>query len=400
MIVIFLGHLPDEYRQRYLPGLALLLEANLHVFTSGFIVISGYLFGYSRHGQVTQFRPFLLKRILQIYPLYLATYLAILMQELLKGNPVPWKVVPIELTLLQSILFFLPKQDFLMFPIWTASVLILCYALFPWLSKRLDRLGNRQLLLLLLSIWVGYVVADIGFLKLMLAWPRHVLLLDLVQHISFPFRLWEFVAGVALAILVRRNPWLVAWGPAGTVRFLLVLAGFTGVVCLTDAGSHPAITALVPHYREWRCAYLPLLLALTLAASFKPSQGRVTRFLDAAGGASMAFYIVGGAVFTAVFLRVNRYFDLGTVKHGAIAWELERLGGRRVISPSELIFHQYPGPFLLAVEIALLVLLSFQLYWKAVVPVSNWLYLRLTRKYAGRRGAGTSDATVGPVRRT
>lgn len=165
---------------------------------SFFYLVSGFVLAWSaREGD----RPalFYRRRFARIYPSYLAVWAATLALSTLSGDTLGW-VDLAPLTLLQSwvpidAVYFATSAVF-----WSLSCEAFFYLVFPWVFPLLRDLSTARLVWVLLGCVVG--VATIASATAM--WFDDATVFWFAT-IFPPARLLEFIAGITLALLVKRG---------------------------------------------------------------------------------------------------------------------------------------------------------------------------------------------------
>ena len=158
--------------------------------------------------------------------------------------------------------------------VWFLSVLLFCYAVFPLFVQPFRRLGFYGRLLGPLFFWIVGIVGSLfvpdsdSFFK---AFP--------------PFRLYEFVAGMALgmeAVDIRKSQ-------AG-IRSIPLLAGLFWFVCIAFLQKRVPGFSSIAFYTVWTPGSLALVQGLSCAKVKLPS-GALGRSIVFLSGISFPFYM-------------------------------------------------------------------------------------------------------------
>jgi peptidoglycan/LPS O-acetylase OafA/YrhL len=198
-------------------------------------------------------------------------------------------------------------------PAWTISVLLLCYAIFPYATAWLRRRGVAQLVLIVAGCWAAMLLpTTLHFARLATGFtpasdaPDSVL--EAMLHAFPPFRLPDFIAGMALARLLATQR-LVA---ARTLALVGVLA-FGGVVAFLAA------PLALPERFVANGLLSPLFGLVLLGAASAPES--LERVLDrlrlaALGEASLSLFLLHMPLMLALAAVGRR----GLLPHAAFVW--------------------------------------------------------------------------------
>ena len=194
---------------------------------SGFILVHVYGDVFAQGLGLRQIGCFLIRRLARIYPLHLATILAILVIMRFRLGPEEQAGLIPNLTLTHA--WGLSERYVLNAPSWSISVEFGAYLAFPVLAYLLARRGG----------WLG--LAAISLIGAVALWPLGAGSLDL--HVTGSRHVWlRGVVAFPLGMLMAHLVGLVAPGArAGAVQLGAVLA-FAGQIAL----GAPEITLLVP----------------------------------------------------------------------------------------------------------------------------------------------------------
>ena len=251
-----------------------------------FFVISGFVITVSADGLLRKARParvFLWRRVLRVIPLYwLLTAVKVLLVTLLPdlsahGSPSWWNCV--------SSFLFVPSLNPSgeirpVIPVgWTLNFEAFFYVLF---AVALLRRRDFVRVLVPLTCAIGLL----GFWRTA-AWPVWTVLADPM--------LFEFVAGVGIAVAVKRGR-----TPARVIAWLLLVAGGLGLAVIV-----PAVVTTANRLVVWG---LPAAMVVLGCAALEPElKRRLPGWLLLLGSASYAIYLVQ----TFVLPVLGHAFDWG-----------------------------------------------------------------------------------------
>lgn len=197
------------------------------IAVSFFFFLSGFVLAYNYH-EVKRVRNFYWKRIIRLYPLYLITFLIVLLSQYFLNAQLPDVVHLIANGLgLQS---WLPGYALQVnFPSWSLSVEFFFYATFPLLLWVFKRINWTLFSVLVLLIWLIGLAQHIYFVE-MLYDPNRYFLEQFILY--FPlFHFTTFLAGFYGGKLIHRlqqksYPSLLysILGSLGIVLFMLLMS--------------------------------------------------------------------------------------------------------------------------------------------------------------------------------
>lgn len=251
---------------------------------SFFFVLSGFVLTWSsRPGEPA--RAFLRRRIVKIYPNHVVTWaVCLLLFAWASGGPLAWFT---NLLLLQG---YFPQPTISLSgnpPSWSLCSEMLFYLCFPLLIGPLRRIPVRRLWFWATAMVVGTVVVQLinQFLIPGTARAPEYPIPDMQMWFGYSFpvnRLFEFVLGAVLALLVRAGRWpRIGLVPAG----LLLLAGYTAALYMPVSYSF-IVSTIVP---------IGVLIA---TVADRDARGRRTvfggRVMVWLGEVSYAFYLCQG----------------------------------------------------------------------------------------------------------
>jgi peptidoglycan/LPS O-acetylase OafA/YrhL len=288
--------------QRFAADYAFVLGYAGPLGVSFFFVLSGFVLTWSsRPGEPA--RAFLRRRVVKIFPNHVVTWaVALVLFAWATGGPVAW----FSNLLLIHDYFPAPVINLSVNPpSWSLCAEMLFYASFPFLIGPLRRIPVRRLWFWALGMVAGAFAIELVNQFLMPATAKSSVnpMSDLQFWFGYllpPTRMFEFVLGALLALLVRAGKWpRVGLVPAA----LLLLAGYTA-----------ALYAPV-YYALFAVTLLPVgvLIASVADADLRgqrtPFGGRVMVWL---GNVSFAFYLCQGlTLFYARSLFADKLFSTG-----------------------------------------------------------------------------------------
>lgn len=179
--------------------------------TSLFFILSGFLLAYLYAGRIfgdQAQKKFVSQRWARLLPANVAGLgFLLIAQGLLGHSSVDWSVLAQCLLLVQT--WDVGNERAMNVPAWSMSCILFFYLIFPVLLPRIERLKTVQLQLLMLGLWL---LSAVGFPELARwpgifeasSWTGHL-------HTSPLLRASEFILGMGLAILVRRNGLPSVW---------------------------------------------------------------------------------------------------------------------------------------------------------------------------------------------
>ncbi len=193
------------------PFLALIREG--HVAVSLFMVLSGFIFTYGALGKTLLYRPFIINRLLRIYPLYV-----VMLLFGLSANPYTFSLSSVAVTLLPISDFAMTSAPPVVHMSWAIAVEFQFYLLFPFLLARLNEGAVRTV--------VGIIVAATLFRMLgvgLWANPRDLSYWHLAGRID------QFALGMGAAVLmVRLRDRVALWRGILLFSIPLVIATIFG----------------------------------------------------------------------------------------------------------------------------------------------------------------------------
>lgn len=188
-----------------------------------FFVLSGFVMFYAHHrdiGQPREVRPFLLKRLIRIYPVYWVVFAAVLVMNVVGNNPVLDQSG--GLSYVVSSFFLWPVDTLPLLNVaWTLTHEMLFYVLFALLLYR-KSLG--------VAIFLAWLVAILGASLSSMEWSRPMAVILNRNNVEFflgMFVAYIFVRGNRLK---RAGTWLLV-GLA-----LFIAGGVLDVYAKTDKG--------------------------------------------------------------------------------------------------------------------------------------------------------------------
>ena len=305
-LVVVYGHLVNLLARQHAVVSAGLERLPGAIGVDLFFVISGFVITVSADGLVGKARPagvFLWRRVLRVVPLYwLLTAGKVLLLGVMpklsaRGAPPWWNVV--------TSFLFVPSMNAAgeirpVIPVgWTLNFEAFFYVLF---AVALLRRGKFVRVLLPLTCAVGLL----GFLRTP-AWPVGTVLADPI--------LFEFMAGVGIALLVKRG-----WMPGRAAGWMLLVAGGVGLAAIA-----PGVVTTANRPLLWG---LPAAMVVLGCATLEPGLKRVLpRWLLLLGSASYAIYLVQTFVLPGLGLVLARGGRLGQVAEVGLGLLVTTLAG-------------------------------------------------------------------------
>jgi peptidoglycan/LPS O-acetylase OafA/YrhL len=222
-----------------------------------FFVLSGFVLTWSARARDTR-RAFWQRRFAKIYPLHVVTLIMVVGLPSAAAAAIAAPDVLAHLTLTQVWLPGRPAYSWGNGPSWTLCAEAFFYLCWPFLVVPLRSRSARQLWWLL-----GLLVVAVPAVNAALATWSDRFRAEWVGYVLPPVRMAEFVAGMALALLVRRGRWAgpglraslliwcaaaaastlmpvpLAYGPVLLLPTLLVIAAATGA----DTAGHRTVWA-------------------------------------------------------------------------------------------------------------------------------------------------------------
>lgn len=247
-----------------------------------FFVLSGFILTHA-YGRVLQegaisVTAYLYRRAARIFPLHLATGIAVMLFLNWRGDTPALSTVLLNLTLLHSWSPELQVHYSLNSPSWSLSNELFFYTLFPWLVKLPEPMLRRIFLagMALIALSTGAIAVIYG---------GYSPLLDWLFYVFPPTRLFEFIAGILLY-----RAWQHGFGQplAGTGAEIATVAVLLAVMAGVD-------WFWVPLVLRYQVIYLLPMAALVLI--FAHGKGALSRWLhhpvlQLLGEASFAFYLI------------------------------------------------------------------------------------------------------------
>lgn len=247
-----------------------------------FFVLSGFIlthaYGRALSGRSISVTPYLYRRAARIFPLHLATGLAVLMFLNWRGDPPLLSTVALNLALLQSWSPDMQIHYSLNSPSWSLSGELFFYTLFPWLVKLPEPILPRIFM-------VGMALIGISAGTIAVIYGGYSPLIDWLFYVFPPTRLFEFIAGILLYRAWQRG---FAKPLAGTGAEVFVVALLLAIMAGVD-------WFWVPLVLRYQLVYLLPMAAIVLV--FAHGKGALSRLLRAPllqllGEASFAFYLI------------------------------------------------------------------------------------------------------------
>lgn len=179
------------------------------VGVSFFFVLSGFVLTWSSRPEEKPSR-FYWHRFARIWPIYALTWFAAVLYAAVGHGTVLWKPVLLGFALLQA---WDPRYALTYnYPAWSLSVEALFYLSFPLLIPVLRRLSREQALVTVGLAYLWMVVGDVAVRVFGTAGS-----MEWITYSFPPYRLGEFVAGMALAVAMSKG-----WRPRMPVAAPLV----------------------------------------------------------------------------------------------------------------------------------------------------------------------------------
>lgn len=259
-----------------------------------FFVLSGFILTYNYHHVLTglrsdEIKKFYVARFARIYPLYLLTFLISLplMRTEIVRRPLTFLyTAAIEVLALQS---YVPTHTGFAYnmPAWSLCDEFFFYALLPFILYGLARLKmtTRQSFVALgLGTWlIALVLVMLG---------RNLASAHWLFYISPPFRLFDFVLGIACGLYFLNTPRINLSRNAWTLVELGCAVTILAMVALSSYYVHPSF--------RYGVYYMPVF-CLTIFV-FAHQGGRLSKLLSSntwvlLGEISFAFYMFHQLVF-------------------------------------------------------------------------------------------------------
>lgn len=285
---VTLGHFTEIFAPRWFPP-------HTHVAVDFFFLLSGFILAHVYGTTFAQaVRPrdmacFLVRRLARIYPLHLATLLAILLILRFRMTPEEAGQLLPHLTLTHA--WGLSERYVFNAPSWSISVEFGAYLAFPLLAYVLARRGG----------WLALLALSLAGLALL--WPLGAGSLDL--HVTGSRHAWlrgvvAFPLGMVLAHLARQAPPAGRAGLAQTVA----LAGFATVLAL----GAPEALLLVP---------MALMVWATAQDRGWIARAMASRPMVWLGEVSYGMYLIQWVV---ILILYNLMPKLGFLPPAALPW--------------------------------------------------------------------------------
>lgn len=277
-------------------GLEFLSSVSLFMVLSGFTLVAVY--GQQPQGELAlDTRAFLWRRFTRLAPVYYASLLVALPWLLCYTSTASTAVsVPVALLMLQSLAG--PVGGAWNGPLWQISALVICYAGFPALLRRLRTYTPPQLRRLLRLLAAAALLLPLLVIGAVFALGGGFVGATFM-HTFGPYRVVQFAMGVAGGLLAANGGEDEARLSTARLNGLTAALAASGAACIVAVGCLPdgELRFLAWMALNYLAEYgLPLLqvhwvVALTLA----PPGGRVTAFLTLPplrwlGDASYAVY--------------------------------------------------------------------------------------------------------------
>jgi hypothetical protein len=191
--------------------------------TSFFYVLSGFVSMYNRtdgshFANFTQIKHYWYRKFLQIYPLYVLSYLDTLLQtySTTQKTEITYICTTLDAFMLGPVFYCPGLTQESQSHIWHLTVLAWIWALFPVIYPKMHTFF-RTTTYIWTKIALLYIIANAGFLIKYL-YPR------LTALDKTPFtRIWEFFMGAAVAYTLEKpvTPWLVAFSAIIIIGFYI-----------------------------------------------------------------------------------------------------------------------------------------------------------------------------------
>lgn len=126
-----------------------------------FLILSGFVLMKGTNGGIqdmSQYLPFFLKRVKKIYPVHLLCLLLAIGVLLIINKPIDWVTLIPNAFMVQA---WIPNGRFFFSGnsvSWYLSVMVFCYAMFPFLAKWIKRWGSRFIVALLIVYSVAFLL--------------------------------------------------------------------------------------------------------------------------------------------------------------------------------------------------------------------------------------------------
>ncbi|WP_051167670.1 acyltransferase [Actinoplanes sp. N902-109] len=278
-LVVFGRHIIPAFGADGGPWFVQMLTRPGTVGVTLFFALSGFVLAWNHRVPAAAKSVFWQRRAARIVPAYLVAFVFAIAVSVLTARALTWMDL-FNVTLMQS---WVPDADWFFAGNgvgWSLSTEVFFYLVFPYVIGPLHRL-SRRLTWLVLGCCVGFAVAIPLILRpSAYETEHHVGFAYWLVYIFPPTRLLEFVAGAALALLLR---------PGTRVFVKLGPAALIAAAAYTAAG-------LVP---EWACfVAVPLVPFLLLIAAAADADVRGAgsllrrRPMVLAGTWSYAFYLL------------------------------------------------------------------------------------------------------------
>ncbi|KAJ3194792.1 hypothetical protein HK101_001911 [Irineochytrium annulatum] len=173
---------------------------------------------------------FLKKRVARLLPIYILALILDLYPLLIHHTGSLYDFVEsvvVTLLLLQSVVIKSPWDA----PLWTISAFAICYAIFPFMLRRMRTYSTRTMIAAVLIL----NVINFGIsCCLSIEWSQSLLVL----HVSFAPRLVQFAAGIAACLISRRLGPEIRHATLITEFLTLFFVGFITLVLIRGTGNN------------------------------------------------------------------------------------------------------------------------------------------------------------------